>query len=117
MNKIAYIAPRKGGKTQFIIEKIQEESAKGNICYYLGGDKHYKEIVEKMRKQNCNIDLVFISKDVYPTDNRSAAFTDNLTWEMTSIYPYALRNMIKLDCNWYYTLPQEEVSNCAPEAE
>lgn len=117
MKKIAYIAPKKGGKTQFIIESIQNEYANGHKCYYLGGDRHYEEIVKKIKEQECKPELILISKDIIPSEDNCAVFTDNLTWEMTSIYPYALRAMIKLNCRWYYTLPQEEISNCEQSSE
>ena len=88
MIKLGYVAPKRGGKTQFLITMIQEEFSQGHRCYYLGGQKHYEEVAEKLAK---------------------AVFTDNITWEMTSIFPYALRAMVKLHGNWYYTIPKEEL--------
>lgn len=108
MIKLGYVAPKKGGKTQFLITMIQEEFSQGHRCFYLGGEKHYKEIVQKIAKAGCSAKLELITKDVMPSENNCAVFTDNLTWEMTNIFPYAIRAMIKLDCNWYYTLPKEE---------
>ena len=109
MIKLGYVAPKKGGKTQFLITMIREESSHGHRCYYLGGQKHDEEIIEKLAKQDCKAKLEFITKDLIPTEDDCAVFTDNLTWEMTSIFPYALRAMVKLHGNWYYTIPKEEI--------
>ena len=108
MIKIGYVAPKKSGKTQFLIRMIKDELSQGHKCYYLGGQKHYEEVCEKLKKENNTAKLEFITKDLMPTEDDCAVFTDNLTWEMTSIFPYALRAMIKLHCNWYYTIPKEE---------
>ena len=43
MIKLGYVAPKRGGKTQFLIAMIQEEFSQGHRCYYLGGQKHYEE--------------------------------------------------------------------------
>lgn len=109
MIKLGYVAPKKGGKTQFLIAMIQEEFSQGHRCYYLGGQKHYEEVVEKLAKQGCQAKLELITKDLMPTEDDCAVFTDNLTWEMTSIFPYALRAMVKLHGNWYYTISKEEL--------
>ena len=87
---------------------IKDELSQGHKCYYLGGQKHYEEVCEKLKKEDNTAKLEFITKDLMPTEDDCAVFTDNLTWEMTSIFPYALRAMIKLHCNWYYTIPKEE---------
>ena len=109
MIKLGYVAPKRGGKTQFLIAMIQEEFSQGHRCYYLGGQKHYEEVTEKLEKQGCKAKLELITKDLIPTEDNCAVFTDNLTWEMTSIFPYALRAMVKLHGNWYYTIPKEEI--------
>lgn len=109
MIKVGYIAPRKGGKTDFLTAMIQDEFSQGHRCYYLGGAKHYEELTAKLVKQGCSAKLELITKDLMPTENDCAVFTDNLSWEMTSIFPYAVRAMTKLGGNWYYTIPKEEV--------
>ena len=109
MIKLGYVAPKRGGKTQFLITMIQEEFSQGHRCYYLGGQKHYEELVEKLAKQGYQAKLELITKDLMPTEDYCAVFTDNLTWEMTSIFPYALRAMVKLHGNWYYTISKEEL--------
>lgn len=109
MIKLGYVAPKRGGKTQFLIAMIQEEFSQGHRCYYLGGQKHYEEVTEKLVKQGCKAKLELITKDLMPTEDDCAVFTDNLTWEMTSIFPYALRAMVKLHGNWYYTISKEEL--------
>ena len=109
MIKLGYVAPKRGGKTQFLIAMIQEEFSQGHRCYYLGGQKHYEELVEKLAKQGYQAKLELITKDLMPTAGYCAVFTDNLTWEMPSIFPYALRAMVKLNGNWYYTISKEEI--------
>ena len=109
MIKLGYVAPKRGGKTQVLITMIQEEFSQGHRCYYLGGQKHYEEVAEKLAKQGCQAKLELITKDLMPTEDDCAVFTDNITWEMTSIFPYALRAMVKLHGNWYYTIPKEEL--------
>ena len=69
MIKLGYVAPKKGGKTQFLITMIQEEFLQGHRCYYLGGQKHYEEVTEKLEKQG-----YLIPKSVVPTKEVVAFF-------------------------------------------
>ena len=59
MIKLGYVAPKRGGKTQFLIAMIQEEFSQGHRCYYLGGQKHYEEVTEKLVKQGVPCDLEY----------------------------------------------------------
>lgn len=106
MEKIIFTAPKKGGKTQMLLSTIQNEYAKGIKCYYLGGKKHFENIINKLTQLECKAQIEFITKDTVILDN-SAIFTDDLTWEMTNIFPYTIRTMTKLKGKWYCTIPAE----------
>ena len=118
MKKIIYAAPKKGGKTKWLIENIIKENLAGKHCYYLGGRKIYERLCEKLAKEDPSkymtpethvTELTFdlINKEVGPKDNNCAVFTDDVLWEMTAIFPYSVRNMIPLDTNWYVTVGTE----------
>lgn len=119
MKKIIYAAPKKSGKTKWIIENVIKSNLAGKHCYYLGGKKIYERICDALGKEdpakyitdNVNgineLTFDFITKDVFPTDDNCAVFTDDLLWEQTAIFPYPVRAMTKLDINWYVTIGTE----------
>ena len=110
MKKIIYAAGKNGGKTNWIIENIIAESSKGKECFYMGGRKTYEDILKRLDEQCAEVELTLVDKEHPPLAN-TAVFTDDVLWETSAIFPFTVRNMRNIDCNWYVTLNTENAVN------
>lgn len=114
MKKIIYAAGKRGGKTGWIIENMETEYNAGKECFYMGGRKTFEDITKRLEENNSLVELTLVDKE-HPPVAGSAIFTDDLLWETSSIFPFTVRNMRNIDCNWYVTLNTEMAVNIPKE--
>lgn len=108
MNNKIYISKSRISRTNWLADKIIEESSSGHKCYYLGSKYCYEEMVKRLAdKGRKDIELLHIGKEVSPQDSMAKVFTNDLAWESASIFPIARRTMITYSIIWYVTINSE----------
>lgn len=108
MQKEIYISNNREKRLIWLIEQMIKEKETGHKCYYLGSKYSYKQMLYNLDKcGRKDIELLYIDKESSPGSSLDKVFTNDLTWEVASIFPIAVRNLIGMNNTWYITINSE----------